>query len=485
MDFCYTFERKVRQFIYSNRMAEKGKHLIIGVSGGADSICLLELLRRFSKEEEWTLTAVHVNHGIRGREAAADERFVENFCRQRGIDCIKKHYNIPLEAELAKEGEEEAGRRLRYQAFLEVMEETGADRIAVAHHKGDQAETVLFHLLRGSSLKGLSGMRPLEGVKMRPLLCADKSEILRYLSERGIGCRVDQSNFSEKYARNYLRLRVIPMLENINAGAVENISRAAMRLADAEEYLAGQERAAAMRLGVQDSSGAWQDLPVCIQKKDYGREEPFLRRRVLYRLLCACAGAKKDWQEAHILAVDALFFKQGEKYSRLPYGLQARSDAEAVWLEKRDAKKEPEEKKDWQYPLAADGAAAGHIELKEAETLVKWRIFKKDTVVFGEKNAGFPKNNYTKWFDYDKISHAALFRTRRAGDWFVMDSSGKHKKLKQYFIDKKIPKQAREELPLFADGSHIIWVMGERISEEYKVQETTQEILEVTFQSIP
>jgi tRNA(Ile)-lysidine synthase len=111
--------------------------------------------------------------------------------------------------------------------------------------------------------------------------------------------------------------------------------------------------------------------------------------------------------------------------------------------------------------------------------MVQWRIFLKKNACLEEKKAGIKKKNYTKCFDYDKISNAALFRTRRAGDWFVLDSSGKHKKLKQYFIDEKIPKQERSEIPLFADNNHIIWIIGRRISEEYKVRETTRLILEL------
>jgi tRNA(Ile)-lysidine synthase len=122
---------------------------------------------------------------------------------------------------------------------------------------------------------------------------------------------------------------------------------------------------------------------------------------------------------------------------------------------------------------------SGCIRLKEAGKTVQWRIFLKNNAYSAEKKAEIPKKNYTKWFDYDKISHAALFRTRRAGDWFVLDSSGKHKKLKQYFIDEKIPKQERSRIPLLADENHIIWIIGRRISEEYKVRETTRLILEL------
>jgi tRNA(Ile)-lysidine synthase len=332
MDFCYAFEKKVKAYMMEQRMAQKGDHLIAGVSGGADSVCLLELLWRFSKEEAWKITAVHVHHGIRGEEADLDEQFVEMFCQERKIPLEKRHYHIPLEAEKAKEGEEEAGRRLRYQAFSEVMQEKGGDKLVLAHHMDDQAETVLFHLIRGSSVKGLSGMQPVSGEKIRPLLCAEKQEICRYLSEKGIAYRTDQSNFSEQYARNCLRLSVLPVLEKMNGGAVRNINRAAARLLETEQYLSEQAGEAAVRLGVCSRQGEWNVLPVVLNREAYQREEPFLRKRVLYDLLCACSGGRKDIQECHVLSLDALFGKPEGKKIELAYGLCALSDGDCVRL---------------------------------------------------------------------------------------------------------------------------------------------------------
>lgn len=481
MDFCYTFEKKVKDYIETQKLAGQGEHILAGVSGGADSLCLLEILWRLSGEKKWKLTAVHIHHGIRGAAADQDERFVKAYCENRGIFCICRHYDVPLEAGLSGEGEEEAARRLRYQGFDEIAGALGADKIALAHHRDDQAETLLFHLIRGSSLRGLGGMLPENGNRIRPLLFAAKEEICRYLKEAGISWRTDESNFSEAYARNYLRKRVMPLLCSVNAGAAGNISRAAGQISETEAYLGEQTKKAEKRMGLYTESSTGHS--VHIQKQAYDREAGLIRKRVLYDMLGCLAGSKKDLQERHILEVDRLFAKQSGKRLELPYGIQARRDTSGVWLEKKqEMPKEDAEislfsgqERKALEKITPSEPVSGQKKLPQWGKILEWRLF------FLEKNAIIPKNNYTKWFDYDKISSAALFRTRRAGDWFVLDSSGGHKKLKQYFIDEKIPKEQREKVLLLADGSHIIWIAGKRISEEYKVQETTRVVLELRF----
>lgn len=495
MDFCYIFEKMVKNYIKEHHIIAPQEHIIVGVSGGADSLCLLEVLHRFSIEEMWKITAVHVHHGIRGKEADKDEQFVEEFCYQRGISYIACHYQVPLEAKLSKEGEEETGRRLRYQAFDKVLYEQKADKIAIAHHREDQAETVLFHLIRGSNLKGLCGMQPIQGNKIRPFLCVGKEEICHYLEERGILYRTDQSNFSEEYKRNYLRLRVFPLLEKVNAGAAKHMSQVASQLFEAELYLEQQTEAAMIRLGICNKSRLWHDSPIYIEKKIYEQEPLVIQKRVIYQVVSWIAGSKKDFEEQHILSIHTLFYKQPGKRIELPYNLQAKRDTSGIWLERRKStfyKKNcfnennkiemilfsEEERAVFQEAINNNSLKfpfLGEKSLPKQIGKIRWRLF------FFEKNALIPKNGYTKWFDYDKIATAALFRTRRAGDWFVLDASGRHKKLKQYFIDEKVPKEQRERMLLFADGSHIIWIAGGRISEEYKVRETTRVVLELRF----
>ncbi len=487
MDFCYTFEKTVKNYIEKYQMISKKEHILVGVSGGADSLCLLQVLHCFSKKEKWKLTAVHIHHGIRGKEADKDEEFVKEFCEKWKIPCIAYHCQVPLEAKLKKEGEEETARRLRYQAFAEAKRTLHADKIALAHHKDDQAETMLFHLIRGSSFQGLCGMQPINEDRIRPFLCVERKEICRYLKEKEISYRTDFSNFSEKYARNKLRLSVFPLLEQINAKAACHMAETAEQMLEAEHYLKEQTGAALERLGLCHN-GIWQEESFYIEKEAYEQEASFIRKRVLYEAICKLAGSKKDIEECHIIEFDKLFSKQSGKKIELPYHLFAKRDFFGIRLEKIE--KEPFNENSISFSLFSEQERAyieqmrkyhpekfpltGEKELSEQVGKITWKL------CFFEKNVIIPKNNYTKWFDYDKIS-TALFRTRRAGDWFILDASGKHKKLKQYFIHEKIPKEEREHVLLLANGSHIIWIIGGRISEEYKVGEVTQMVLELQF----
>jgi len=477
MDFSDQFEKKIWDYMETWHMADRGSQIVAGVSGGADSICLLEVLCRFAECMDWQITAVHVHHGIRGSQADRDEAYVRKFCKNRNVNCKCFKYNVP---EMAKElgmGEEEAGRTVRLQAFASVMDELGQKtRLALAHHKNDQAETVLFHLIRGSNIQGLAGIRPVNGVCIRPMLCMQREEIIRYLTEQGISYCTDDTNFSDAYTRNRLRLTVIPEVKAMNAGAVENISRAAGHVRQAVDFIDGEEQKAWNKYGLGEKSGE------IFLPKQIKAEHIFLQKCLVYRAVSELAGSKKDLQEKHILAVLGLFKKQAGREYHLPFHVRARRVYGGIRLFLYEQRHNDE----WEQLLFSakergaiidelknGGCQSGCIFLKQPGYIFKWRIF------LYEKNLKIPKNNYTKWFDYDKITSAALFRTRRSGDYLVLDSSGRHKKLKKYFIDTKIPADQRDIMPLLADGSHIIWVADGRMSEEYKVHKDTRAVLEL------
>ena len=240
---------KVLDYIRKNGMLKEGDRVIAGVSGGADSICLLFLLDRYREALGISVEVVHMEHGIRGKESLEDAAFVENFCRERKIPCHIFHRDVPSLARKWKCSEEEAGRRARYEAFEEICEKYGGTKIAVAHNRNDQAETLLFHLVRGSGLSGLSGIRPVRGKIIRPLLCLTREEIEGFLKEEGISFRTDASNLETDYARNRIRLNILPLLrEELNPRTCEHLAETAERLALAEDYLEAQAEEAVKKL---------------------------------------------------------------------------------------------------------------------------------------------------------------------------------------------------------------------------------------------
>ena len=230
---------KVLDYIRKNGMVQRGDRIIAGVSGGPDSVCLLFLLDKYKETLGISLEVVHMEHGIRGKESLEDAAFVENFCRKLAIPCHTYHRDIPKLAREWKCSGEEAGRRARYEAFEEVRGKNGGTKIAVAHNRNDQAETVLFHLVRGSGLSGLSGIRPVRGNIIRPLLCLTREEIEDLLRKENLPFRTDATNLETDYARNRIRLNILPLLrEELNPRTCEHLAETAERLALAEDYLA-------------------------------------------------------------------------------------------------------------------------------------------------------------------------------------------------------------------------------------------------------
>ena len=447
--------RKFVEFVKQNELFGQNEQLVVGVSGGADSVCLLSLLCKYKEEYGLNLTVVHINHGIR-TEAGADAEFVRALCEKSGLPFVLKEY--PVE-ELSKEwgmSTEEAGRKVRYEAFSEVLNGTGKDgKIAVAHNKNDVAETVLFHLFRGSSTRGLSGIHAKNGNVVRPILCFSREEIEKYLEENGLSFCIDKTNLTDDYTRNKIRNHILPYAEKeIVKGSVSHIYDAAGFLKEQEEYLdllADKEFAAVAELDEKKGT--------CIFDKAALKDRHiFMQKKLLYKAMEMLSGSRKDLTSKHVESVLSLFKKDGMKFVMLPYNLQAKSEYNKVIIEKREGIFAPEQCEQ---------------ELESAEAFT-FRIFSDkmpDTI---------PEKTYTKWFDYDKIDGSLVIRTRKEGDYLTV-RGGHTKSLNRYFIDEKVPRDERDKVLLLADGSHILWVIGGRISEYYKITKDTKQIIEIQY----
>lgn len=237
-------EKKVFSYMERHRMIVPGDKIIAGVSGGADSVCLLFLLLEYCRRVPVSLCAVHVNHCIRA-DSGQDAQFVESLCRELGVPFYLAREDVRGLAAREKLSEEDAGRIARYRAFRRAAEEMGGTKIAVAHNMGDNAETMLFHLFRGSGLKGLCGIAPVRGNVIHPLLCLERREVEAYLAERGISWRTDSTNGEDHYRRNRIRHHILPYAESeIAQGAAVRMCRTAELLSETEDYLERQTREA-------------------------------------------------------------------------------------------------------------------------------------------------------------------------------------------------------------------------------------------------
>jgi tRNA(Ile)-lysidine synthase len=228
---------KVFKYIREKGLIKKNDHIIAGVSGGADSVCLLLLLIEMKREWNLKIHVVHVHHGIGGKEADEDAAFVEKLCKEKQLSFSCHYVDIPKVSQTEGISCEEAGRQERYRIFNQVMKEKTAYKIAVAHNLNDNSETILWNLFRGTHIKGLGGIAPENGVLIRPILCLTREEIEEWLEEKEIDYRKDSTNDQEIYTRNRIRKNILKEArENINFRSLEHIAGAGEALREIEEY---------------------------------------------------------------------------------------------------------------------------------------------------------------------------------------------------------------------------------------------------------
>ena len=448
-------ENRVRETIRQYHMLEPGDRVVAAVSGGADSVCLLALLCQFRRQMGLKLKALHVHHGLRGQEADRDADFVRALCAELDVPCHIIKVDVRGFGAAKGMSEEEAGRYLRYEALeteAQMWEEEDAGalppcrnvKIAVAHHSGDQVETILHNLFRGSGLSGMKGISYIRGRIIRPLLDVDRESIVGWLSDRNLTYVQDSTNASGHYTRNRIRNRILPEIQrDVNQGAPGNILRMGKLAAQADEYLKSQA-AAWIRAHVERKEGAY------IPAGPFLKEPEILRSYVVMVLLKELGGSARDIGLVHVNQVMELADRAVGRQADLPYGLMARKEYDGIRIRRGDTAPEG----------GGEGLPAVDIEVFSLK-----------------KGAEFPKNMYTKWLDCDKIKDTPVVRTRRPGDYIIL-ADGSHKALNRFMIDEKIPRQTRDSIPLLADGSHVMWIIGYRISEYYKIGPDTIRVLQ-------
>lgn len=455
-------EKKVLNFIEEHHMLEPGDRVIVGLSGGADSVCLLRLLCSLKRRLQIDIRAVHIHHGLRGKEADRDARFSEEVCKGLGIACTVKYISAAEEAEKLKISVEEAGRAARYRIMeheaLRWEKETGGKegvgtvKIATAHHGNDSAETILYHLFRGSGLKGLGGIAPIRGRIIRPILWAERGEVLAYLEQNSQEYMEDSTNKENEYTRNKLRNQLIPFItEEVNKKAVQNILRAAEQIGEADQYFEKKASECLKKIGKNGENR--------IRIRELLKEEPIIQRYVIRCMMTDMGCPLKDVTSAHLESVLKVLKMQTGKGVNLPNGIWVEKEYEYLKIVKHENRDETRQ---------GGGGQKKENGLPEL----------KFETVFYKNGDQILENQYTKWFDYDKIKGTLSVRTRQPGD-FIMLPSGGRKTIKSFMIDEKIPREKRNGILLLADGNHILWIVGYRISEYYKVTEHTKTILKV------
>lgn len=452
----------VLKYIKRHNMLRTGDNILVGVSGGADSVCLLFVLLEIRKQIPFELFVLHINHQLRGKEADEDERFVRQICLEQNLKFAAVCCDVGKLAAEQGISTEEAGRNVRYQLFEQYGEQWKCSKIAVAHHQNDSAETILLNLFRGSGLKGLAGIEPVRGKIIRPLLCIGRQEIEAYLKEQKLAYRTDSSNLHDDYTRNKIRNQILPYASaEINSGSIRHIIQSGNFIREADDYFEKASQKIFKEYAVKKGKVVILSLE-CMENT-----EPLIISYVIRKCVRAVRDNLKDISNIHIEEAHRLSHAGTGKRICIPHGIVIeKSYNRLIFRGEEDISNRAG---DWLVEIHPPCK----IEIDKQGISLDCSIKKY------KKNEIIPSKAYTKWFDYDRIDSALQIRYRKTGDYLTINSAGGRKKLKDYFIDQKIEKNRRNDILLIAKGPEIIWVIGYRINEDYKVTEDTKRILEI------
>jgi tRNA(Ile)-lysidine synthase len=452
---------QVRHTISRYNMITSGELVVVAVSGGPDSVCLLDILCKLKEELGIGIVVAHFDHGLRPDEDEHETRFVESMAISFGLPFETKSADLGMRTE--KGSLEERARNARYQFLWQVRRKVSAQKIAIGHNLNDQAETVLMRLLRGSGPSGLAGIPPNrdDGI-VRPLIEVTRSEIESYLAQRPLNYVTDSSNLRTSYLRNRIRLELLPELRKYQPRIVELLGQTAEIMRSDEKWLVSNARA-----WIEEQSET-EDNRICIPLPAFTRLPDALRNCVIRVALRRTGGNLRRVNLRHIAAVNHIAMgERPQAQVDLPNDLIVKRVYDRLVF----TKMESAQIEDFRHFLEGPGTY-------ELETL-RYTVSLKEM-----ENRELPDmkgSTWTAFFDADRINYPLVIRNFREGDRFIPFGMSGHRKLKDFFMDLKIPSEARARVPIMTYQNNIIWVCGLRIDDRYKVTPDTRKVLKVTF----
>ncbi len=476
--------KKVKETISKYSMLSEGDCVLIGLSGGPDSVCLAVILDKLRNDFNLSLHAAYIDHGLRPDEVESEKAFCKNFCREHGIIFFCESVDVRKYAGEKGLNKQEAARELRYGAFEKIASEIKATKIALGHNANDQAETFLMMTLRGAGRKGLSGIPPVRNLEsgvrsqesrirkniliIRPLVEIERSEIEKFLTHNSslitlnssLPFTVDSSNLKKDYFRNWIRLTVMPELKKRNPALVQNICRNMDLLREEDNYLEIIVTKTLMKLITRKSSDTIELFLAPLETI----EKPILRR-ILRRALDETEGLR-GIGFVHIEDIISLI-KKGKSGDRLylPKNIRVIKDYSVLKMTSALPVKLAE------YEINPPDEVA----LKESGVVIE--------AMFAEET-GLCDGRLSAAFDADLLKFPLKIRARSTGDFFCPLGFGKKKKLQNFFVDEKIPRDVRDTVPLVLSGDDIIWIAGYRMDERFRVSERTEKILKLIISKL-
>jgi tRNA(Ile)-lysidine synthase len=453
---------KIKQTVRTYRMLSPGDRVVVAVSGGPDSVCLLRSLLALAPELGLGLHVAHLDHRFRGSESAAEAEFVRALAKKLGLPATIESIDVPAYCAGRGLSAQAGAREVRYGFLQEAAAAFGAGRIALGHTANDQAETLLMRLIRGAGVTGLSSIPPVRENIIRPLIECTRDEVLASLKEWGQDFVTDQSNTKPVYTRNRVRLEVIPALERLNPRVVEALA------ADADIL---REEDAAMEAALAPAAAdilRFDGEAVTLAREGFNSLLPALRRRLLRRALALCGGDDADGLSS-VQTSEALAFMADAQTGRtmeLPGGLALAREYDSLVIGRRPA----------EHTFCVEIAVPGETAVTAADIVAA-------TTVREPASAALSENENNLWqaqFDYDKIALPLYLRSRRAGDRFrpAGMESGK-KKLQDFFTDEKVPQRQRGSIPVLATKDDVLWVLGMRTDGRFLLGPETKKVLVV------
>ena len=456
-------------FIAQHQIIQPKETVLVGVSGGVDSLALLYALHTLRNQLDCQLHIAHLDHGFRN-DSADDAAYVAEQADRLDLPISRDRIDVPQLMRDQKLSAEVAARRARYQFYERVSEQVGATKIALGHHRGDQAETVLMNLLRGAGVSGLKGMLPVrDGKFIRPLLASSREEIEDYVAQLGLQPRCDATNSQLDYLRNRVRLELIPSLERGYNPNVQNALNQTAELLQAEsDYLEAVAYDAFQACRIASCRSDTVILDRCL----FRAYHLALRRRILRLAAAAVFGELRDLYFNHFESMLTLIDGEAPNSALdLPNGGTFRRAYNRVFIQQKST--------DSYASFEYEVAVPGHTSLPSLDAeMIATVVERSMDCTAADK---FPDGKFETVFDLDRLQLPLKLRQRRDGDRFHPFGMQGRKKLKDLLIDAKIPRQERGRVPVLMSREEIIWVVGYRTSEPFKVRTETKRRLYLSY----
>lgn len=438
----------IQTYIETNHLLTFDKPVIVGFSGGGDSVSLLYILHRLG----YKCIAAHCNFHLRGKESDQDEEFCIKFAKEYQLILEQIGFDTTTHAARHHISIEMAARELRYQWFEELRQKYDAQAIAVAHHRDDSNETMLLNLIRGTGIRGLCGIRPKNGYIIRPLLCISRKNIIRYLQEQNLSFVTDSTNLSDEYTRNFIRLRLLPLMEELNPSVGTALARTAEHVTDAENiYLQTIENASNTLIQETDDE-------IRISITDLLKQPA--PKTILYELLRPYGFIRQISEEIF----HTLNSESGKTFDATGSRFRLLKDRNFLIIYKQP------EKTSEIYQIKEINTDTSHLPIRIS-------INKMEVGPSFE----IDKSPFTATLDYDKVTFPLILRKWQAGDWFIPFGMKGRKKLSDYFSNQKFSLIEKEKTWLLCSGDHILWIIGQRTDNRFRINADTKHALILNF----